>query len=418
MKEITAELITIGDEILYGQILDTNSQWMSQRLDEMGIKVGRKFSISDKSDVIKSAVEESLKRADIVLVTGGLGPTKDDLTKQSLSEFFEMPLEFNESAMEDLEVIFKKFGKEISELNRQQAFLPDGCQKITNERGTAPGMWFQQGKKVVVSMPGVPMEMQAMMTKSILPKIKKNFRLPVIVHKVIRTIGIGESWLSEIIEKWEDALPSHLALAYLPGKHQVRLRLTGVGEESAALEQEMEEQIAKVLPLIQQYVFGFGEIEIEDAVGELLKSLEVTIATSESCTGGFLAHRLTSVAGSSEYFQGSIVAYHNSIKSSMLDVNLKTIETFGAVSERTAIEMAEGVRKKMKVDVGIATTGIAGPDGGTEEKPVGTVWMAISYGKSVKTRKIQLPGTRLYNIELAAINALNFIRQTLSNPKN
>ncbi|MFY0625867.1 MAG: competence/damage-inducible protein A [Reichenbachiella sp.] len=414
MKEVYAEIITIGDEILYGQILDTNSQWMSQRLDEMGIKVSRKFSIADKTEVIKTAIEESLSRAQIVLVTGGLGPTKDDLTKSTLSELFEMPLELHEGAMEDLESIFKKFGKEINDLNRQQAYLPKGCQKITNERGTAPGMWFQRDKKIVVSMPGVPMEMKAMMKKSVLPKIKKSFKLPTIVHKVIRTIGIGESWLSEKIEQWENALPSHLALAYLPGKSQVRLRLTGVGDEKEALEVEMGQEIAKVLPLIKEYVFGFGEIDIEDAVGEMLKSKELTIATCESCTGGFLAHRLTSMPGSSEYFFGSVVAYHNSIKTAIVDVDPKTIDTYGAVSEKTAIEMAEGVRKKFKVDVGIATTGVAGPDGGTEEKPVGTVWMAISFGKKVKSRKVQLPGTRLHNIELASINALNFIRQTLS----
>ncbi len=413
MKEVFAEIITIGDEILYGQILDTNSQWMSQRLDEMGIKVRRKFSISDQSDVIKQAVDESLNRSDIVLITGGLGPTKDDLTKKSLSEYFEMPLVLHESALEDLETIFKKFGKEISELNRQQAFLPEGCQKITNERGTAPGMWFQRDKKVVVSMPGVPMEMKAMMSKTVLPKIKKNFRLPVIVHKVIRTIGIGESWLSEIIAKWEDQLPEHLSLAYLPGKAQVRLRLTGVGDETSALETEMDQQITEVMPLIEQYVFGFGEIEIEDAVGEILKSAGLTISTCESCTGGFLSHRLTSVAGSSEYYHGSTIAYHNDIKKMYVGVKEKTLQEYGAVSEQTASEMAIGIRKKYKTDIGISTTGIAGPDGGTEEKPVGTVWLAISFGKQVVTRKLQLPGDRLYNIELTAIHGLNFIRQTV-----
>jgi len=418
MKEVFADIITIGDEILYGQILDTNSQWMSQRLDEIGIKVRRKFSISDQSEVIKTAVDESLSKADVVLITGGLGPTKDDLTKQALSEYFQMPLELNQSALEDVESIFIKSGRELNDINRQQAFLPNGCQKITNERGTAPGMWFQMGKKVVVAMPGVPMEMKAIMTKSVLPKIKKSYRLPVIVHKVIRTIGIGESWLSEIIEKWEVNLPKHLALAYLPGNWQVRLRLTGVGDTKEQLEHEMDQEMAKVLPLIQEYVFGFGEIEIEDAVGELLKSKHLTLATCESCTGGFLAHRLTSVPGSSEYFIGSVVAYHNDIKTSLVDVNPKTLEAYGAVSEQTATEMAEGIRKKFKVDIGIATTGIAGPDGGSEEKPVGTVWVAISYGKEVFTRKFQLPGTRLYNIELASVNALNFIRQTLSNSKN
>jgi len=417
MKEIFAEVITIGDEILYGQILDTNSQWISQKLDALGIKVRRKYSISDKKEEIIAGIDEALKRSDVILVTGGLGPTKDDLTKHTLAEYFNMPLVLNEDALDDVKDIFKRYGKELTEINRQQAFLPKGCVKITNERGTAPGMWFQTGKKILVSMPGVPYEMEAMMSKSILPKIKKEYRLPVIVHKVIKTIGIGESTLSERIANWEDALPAHLGLAYLPGKGQVRLRLTGVGEDANVLEREMTDEIAKVHPMISPYVFGFGDIEIEDAVGELLKSNHLTIATCESCTGGFLAHRLTSVSGSSEYFMGSIVAYHNDIKRNEVEVSSKTLENFGAVSEEVAKEMAEGIRKKFNVDIGISTTGIAGPDGGTEEKPVGTVWLAISYGKTTEARKLQLPGTRLLNIEYTAIHAMNFIRQTLLNQK-
>lgn len=413
MKEIFAEVITIGDEILYGQILDTNTKWISRELDDIGIKVRRKTSIGDKKQEIIDALDESLKRSDIVLITGGLGPTKDDITKKTLAAYFEMELELNPSALEDVEDIFRRFGKELTEINRQQALLPIGSKKVKNERGTAPGMWFEKGKKVIVSMPGVPFEMEAMMAKTILPKLKKHFTLPVIVHKVIKTIGIGESWLAEEISEWEDSLPEHLGLAYLPGKGQVRLRLTGVGEEREALEAEMDKQIELVLPLIKKYVFGFGDIQIEDAVGEMLKSRELKIATAESCTGGFLAHRLTAVPGSSEYYWGSVVSYHNDIKKGALKVSEKTLETHGAVSEETAIEMAVGIRKKFKTDIGISTTGIAGPDGGTEEKPVGTVWMAISFGKKVETRKIQLPGTRILNIEYTAIHALNFLRQTL-----
>lgn len=413
MREIFAEVLTIGDEILYGQILDTNTKWISRELDDIGIKVRRKTAIGDKKQEILEALEESINRSDIVLITGGLGPTKDDITKKTLAEYFDMELELNPSALEDVEDIFSRFGKEVTEINRQQAFLPDGCKKIKNERGTAPGMWFEKGKKVVVSMPGVPFEMEAMMAKTILPKFKKHFTLPVIVHKVIKTIGIGESWLAEEISDWEDNLPEHLGLAYLPGKSQVRLRLTGVGADRDALESEMDQQIEAVLPIIKPYVYGFGDIQIEDAVGEMLKNRELKIATAESCTGGFLAHRLTSVPGSSEYYWGSVVSYHNDIKKGALEVSDKTLDSFGAVSEETASEMAVGVRKKFKTDIGISTTGIAGPDGGTEEKPVGTVWMAISFGKNVVTRKIQLPGTRILNIEYTAIHALNFLRQTL-----
>ncbi|MEP2023291.1 MAG: competence/damage-inducible protein A [Reichenbachiella sp.] len=416
MKEIFAEVLTIGDEILYGQILDTNSKWISRELDDIGIKVRRKTSIGDKKSEITNALDESLNRSDIILITGGLGPTKDDITKKTLAEYFNMELELNPSALEDVEDIFRRFGKELTEINRQQAYLPEGSRKIKNERGTAPGMWFEKGKKVVVSMPGVPFEMEAMMSKTILPRLKKEFPLPTIVHKVIKTIGIGESWLAEEISDWEDNLPDHLGLAYLPGKGQVRLRLTGVGENREELEAEMDNQIEEVLPLIKKYVFGFGDIQIEDAVGEMLKSRELKIATAESCTGGFLAHRLTAVPGSSEYYWGSVISYHNDIKKETLKVSEKTLETYGAVSEETATEMAKGIRKKFKTDIGISTTGIAGPDGGTEEKPVGTVWMAISFGNNVFTRKIQLPGTRILNIEYTAIYALNFLRQTLDKP--
>ncbi|MEO9802461.1 MAG: competence/damage-inducible protein A [Reichenbachiella sp.] len=413
MKEIFAEVLTIGDEILYGQILDTNTKWISRELDDLGIKVRRKTAIADKKQDILDALDESLKRSDIVLITGGLGPTKDDITKKTLAEYFDMELELNPSALEDVQDIFSRFGKEVNEINKQQAFLPVGSKKIKNERGTAPGMWFEKGRKVVVSMPGVPFEMEAMMAKTILPKLKKHFPLPVIVHKVIKTIGIGESWLAEEISDWEDNLPEHIGLAYLPGKSQVRLRLTGVGADREQLEAEMDKQIEEILPRVKKYVFGFGDIQIEDAVGEMLKSRELTIATAESCTGGFLAHRLTAVPGSSEYYWGSIISYHNDIKKGALDVDEKTLEAHGAVSAETASEMAVGIRKKFKTDIGISTTGIAGPDGGTKEKPVGTVWMAISFGKNVETRKIQLPGTRILNIEYTAVHALNFLRQTL-----
>lgn len=414
MKEVFADIVTIGDEILYGQILDTNSQWISQQLDDLGIKVRRKYSISDKGKLIQEAVKESLDQVQIVLITGGLGPTKDDLTKHSLAEFFGMPLELNPSALDDVEGYFKRLGRELTEINRQQAFLPKGSVKITNECGTAPGMWFEIDKKVVVSMPGVPFEMQAMMTKTVLPKIKQSFKLPVILHQVVRTMGIGESWLSEMIAKWEDALPEHLALAYLPGKGQVRLRLTGVGTDRQPLKEEMDQQIAALLPMIQKYIYGFGEIEIEGALGELLKSKELTVATAESCTGGFLSHKLTSCPGSSEYYMGSVIAYHNQVKENELGVSAKSLEKFGAVSEEVAKEMAEGVRKKLKTDIGISTTGIAGPDGGSEEKPVGTVWLGISFGGKQFSRKIQAPGSRLINIEYSAVKAMDFLWQTLN----
>ena len=413
MKQILAEIITIGDEILYGQIIDTNSQWISMKLDEIGVRVNRKYSIADRADDIKTALDESLGRSQIILLTGGLGPTKDDLTKNTLSEYFDMPLELNTSALSDVEDIFKRYNKELTELNRSQAFLPKGCEKITNDRGTAPGMWFNNQGKVVVSMPGVPFEMKSMMERIIIPKIKKKFHLPIIMHKVIRTIGIGESWLSEMIADWESALPDHIKLAYLPSKGQVKLRLTGFGENQYDLEIELEKEIQKVLPIIKKYVYGFGNIEIEEAIGELLKANELTLGTVESCTGGYLAHRITSVSGSSEYFRGSIISYHNDIKKSLGGVLPKTLEVFGAVSEETAKEMALNAQKSLGVDVAIATTGVAGPNGGTDHKPVGTVWIAIAYGRDLHTKKLNLVGTRILNIEATAIHALDFARIAL-----
>lgn len=413
MKEVLADIITIGDEILYGQIVDTNSQWISERLDEIGVRVKRKYSISDKAEDIKEALDESLNRSDVILITGGLGPTKDDITKHTLSEYFGMPLELNKSAMAEVEDVFKRFNKELTDVNRQQAYLPKGCVKITNDRGTAPGMWFDHNGKVVMSMPGVPFEMKAMIENAVIPKIKEQFKLPVILHKIIRTIGIGESWLADMIEDWEEALPDHLSLAYLPRKGQVRLRLTGTHDNLEELENEMEQQVNKVLPIIEKYVFGFGDTEIEEAVGELLKAKGLTVGTVESCSGGFLAHKITSVPGSSEYYRGSIVSYHNDIKQDLLGVNAETLAQFGAVSEETAKEMVQNAQKKLGVDLAVATTGIAGPTGGTEEKPVGTVWVAVALGDEVYTTKLNLVGTRQLNIVATATHALDFVRLTL-----
>lgn len=413
MKEVFAEIITIGDEILYGQITDTNSQWISAELDKIGIKTRRKTSVSDKKDEIVDSLNEAFDRVDILLVTGGLGPTKDDLTKNVLTDYFHTSLELHDEALVDITALFKNFGFELTEPNRGQAFLPKSCTYIPNKFGSAPGMWFEKEGKILVSMPGVPFEMKGIISNSVLGRLKEKFSLPVIHHKMIRTVGIGESWLAEKISDWEDDLPTHIKLAYLPGMWQVRLRLTGVGSDGGLLAQEVENEFLKIEPLISRYIFGFGETELQEAVGILLNEKSKTIATAESCTGGYLAHLLTSVPGSSDYYYGTVVAYQDEIKTKTLGVNQETLDKHGAVSEETAKEMAEGVRKQLGTDIGFATTGIAGPSGGSEEKPVGTVWIAFAEKDKTIALKIKLGRTRELNIKYATVHALNFIRQNI-----
>ena len=413
MKEIFAEIITIGDEILFGQITDTNSQWISAELDKIGIKTRRKTSVSDKGGEIVASLQEAENRADIILITGGLGPTKDDLTKYVLADYFGVELKRDEQAFQELSDYFEKRGRKLDELNYGQADLPTNSVRIKNNYGTASGMWFEENDTIYVSMPGVPFEMKAMMTNTVLAKLAEKFSLPAIHHKMIRTVGIGESWLADKIKDWEDALPNHIKLAYLPGMWQVRLRLTGVGTNKEVLAKEIEAQHDKVFSIIEKYVFGYGKTELEEAVGNLLAEKNLTIAFAESCTGGFISHKITSVPGSSAYLKGSVVAYANEVKQRQLGVKAGTLEKHGAVSEETAIEMAEGVRKALDTDIGFASTGIAGPDGGTEEKPVGTVWLAFSSQEKIETIKLNLGGTRDLNIKYATVNALNLIRLSL-----
>ncbi len=410
---INAEILTIGDEILYGQINDTNSTFICEKLSERGIRVIRKTTVGDVENEMMRAFEEAEKRADIVIITGGLGPTKDDLTKPLLARYFGMELKLHEEALREITLLFEKRGFQMTDTNRLQAWLPDGCTKLTNRMGTAPGMWFDKGNTTFVSLPGVPYEMKVLMTEQVIPRLREKYTLPVIYHKMIRTIGIGESWLSDKIEWWETSLPSHIKLAYLPSPGQVKLRLTGAGPDVETIQQEVNGHIERVLPEIEKFVFGFDSEEIESAVGKLLLERGLTISTAESCTGGYLAHKITSVPGSSSYYMGSVVAYHNRIKQQELGVRAETLEAFGAVSEETVKEMAEGVRRKLKTDIGLATSGIAGPDGGTPEKPVGLVWIAYADGEKTVTRKLQLTTDRQINIHASAIHTLNLLRTSL-----
>jgi nicotinamide-nucleotide amidase len=412
-RTILAELLTIGDEILYGQIVDTNSQWMSVELSNVGIKVIRKTAIGDQEDEIITAFAEAEKRADIVLITGGLGPTNDDLTKPCLAKYFDCKLEIHQEALAEVTAFFVQRGRELTEVNRQQAALPVCCEKITNTLGTAPGMWFDRNGKVFVSMPGVPHEMKRMMSDIIIPKLTKRFATPVIHHKVIRTVGIGESFLAEKIAEWENSLPKHIKLAYLPNLGEVKLRLTSVGDSIETLSAEAEELTKKLHERVGQFIYGYGEDPLEVAVGNMLRDNKLTVSVAESCTGGYLSHLITSVPGSSEYFLGSMIPYAYEIKMRQLGVKPETLEQYGAVSEQTIIEMANLVRAKFTTDIGVATSGIAGPGGATPEKPVGTVWIAYSDKHQTITRKLQLSKERLLNIKMASVAVLNLIRQTV-----
>ncbi|MFN5170798.1 MAG: competence/damage-inducible protein A [Cyclobacteriaceae bacterium] len=413
MQPVLAELLTIGDEILFGQIVDTNAQWMSTVLAEAGIRVVRKTSVGDNEKDILTALAEAEQRADIILITGGLGPTNDDLTKPCLVKYFDSHLVMNEEALAEVTAFFKSRGRELTELNRQQAALPANCQKITNSMGTAPGMWFHERGKVFVSMPGVPHEMKRMMTESIIPKLHETFPLPVIHHKMIRTVGIGESFLADKIKNWEEHLPPHIKLAYLPGLGEVKLRLTGTGKSKEELIRETDQLAEQLKPLAGEYIYGYGADPLEVVIGRMLRANNLTLSIAESCTGGYLSHLITSVPGSSEYFLGSMIPYAYEIKKWQLGVKPEVLEKHGAVSEPTIIEMANIVRAKFNTDIGVATSGIAGPGGATPEKPVGLVWIAYSDKHKTVTRKLQISTDRMINIRMASMAVLNLIRQNL-----
>jgi len=411
---IRAEIITIGDEILFGQITDTNTQWIGAELTGIGIRPVSKTSVGDKKEDIISAFTEASQRVDVIIVTGGLGPTKDDITKHTFCEYFGSELKMNQDALALVTEFFSKRGRAMTELNIQQAALPDNCTYIPNLWGTAPGMWFEKDGVVYVSLPGVPYEMKSLMQFEILPRLQARFVLNIIQHKIVKTIGIGESFLAEKIAAWEDALPEHIKLAYLPHFGQVRLRLTGTGSDREMLDLQLREQVDLLIPQIAEHVYGYDTDELESIIGALLLKRGATVGTAESCTGGFLAHRLTSLPGSSAYFEGSVVSYSNFLKMKLLGVQEMTLNTYGAVSEETVREMAEGARRALNTTYAIATTGIAGPDGGTPEKPVGTVWIACATPTETVTQLLKLSNARNINIELTSTYALNLLRKTVS----
>ncbi|HQK98387.1 MAG TPA: competence/damage-inducible protein A [Bacteroidia bacterium] len=408
-----AEIITIGDEILIGQIVDTNSAWIGQQMNAVGFKVHQITSVSDNREHILAALKEAAGRVQVVLITGGLGPTKDDITKKTICDYFNVGLRFDEEAYKDVEHLFKIRGREVTPINRLQAEVPVNCITMYNRVGTAPGMWFDEGGVIYASMPGVPHEMKYLMEKEVLPRLKERFETPFILHKTLLTQGIGESFLSEMISGFEDVLPANFKLAYLPSAGAVRLRLTASGNREEVTN-TMNKLVAELSDLVREYLYGYDEDTIQEVVGRLLKDKKLTLGTAESCTGGYLSHLITSIPGSSEYYMGSTVTYSNESKTALLDVPADLVIKFGAVSEEVVKAMAEGAKKKFNADCALATSGIAGPGGGSPEKPVGTVWIGISTPAGTKAKKVLLGDNRLRTIEVASMTALNMLRKELS----
>ncbi len=413
MEDVFAEIITIGDEILYGQITDTNSQWIGKELGKIGFRIIRKVSVGDKREEIISALEQAEARASVIIMTGGLGPTKDDITKKTIADYVGDELVLNQEVLENIKHIFKVRNREMNDLNRSQAYIPSRAQVLMNTLGTAPGMWIEHNNKILVSLPGVPHEMKKIMNETALPQLSTAFPTPYIHHVMIKTIGIGESRIAPMIEGWENNLPPYIKLAYLPRLGQVRLRLTGVGPDKESIVSQVEEQAKALVKIIEKYVYAYDNEEVESTVGKLLLQKKHTLATAESCTGGRVADKITDIAGCSTYYLGGIVAYSNQVKIDQLGVDKETIERYGAVSEQTAKEMAEKVRLKYGADYGISTTGVAGPGGGTAEKPVGTVYIAVADEKGTEVKKLNLSEDRQVNIRLTYSAVLDLLRMRL-----
>lgn len=413
-----AEIITIGDEILIGQIVDTNSAWMGKELNKIGVSVKQITSVSDNAEHIVEALTEARKRAEIILITGGLGPTKDDITKLTLSNYFNMPLRRDPATLAHVEAIFERLKRPMIELNRRQADVPDGCTVIQNKNGTAPCMWFEVEGKVIVSMPGVPFEMMYLMEEEILPRIKAKFNLPFIIHRTILTAGLGESFLAQQIEDIENSLPAHIKLAYLPKMGQVRLRLSTKGFDEAALLKDIDTYADQIMQRLANNVVVDDDIALEKAILNIMKAQKLTLSTAESCTGGYISHLITQHAGSSAVFAGGAVVYSYDLKESVLGVKHETLTTYGAVSEQTVKEMAEGAIIHFKTDYAIAVSGIAGPDGGLPGKPVGSVWIAIASKEKVVAKLFTFGNKRIQNIERSATSAftmlLNLLKQDLN----
>jgi len=410
-----AAIITIGDELLIGQTVDTNSAWMGAELSKSGFDVVRITSVHDKREDILNVLSEASGKTDVVLITGGLGPTSDDITKQTLCEFFNTHLVINEEVLRMNEEMMIRRNFPMNENNRRQAEVPESCRILKNSSGTAPGMWFEKDGTIFVSMPGVPNEMIHLMKEFILPELNKRFRSQVIIHRNIMTYGTFEAKLAETLTGFESGLPGNIKLAYLPASGIIKLRITGTGSDNEILMNLINEQAAKLYDIIPELIYGEDEDSLELVVGKLLRSKSKTISTAESCTGGEIAHLLTSVPGSSDYFKGSVIAYSNSVKIQLLGVQDYILTKYGAVSENTVREMAQGARSLLNTDFAVASTGIAGPDGGTEIKPVGTLWIAVASEKGIVSEKRVFGNDRTTNIRRFSLAALNLLRKQIIN---
>ena len=413
MSEISCEVITIGDEILYGHILDTNAKWLSEQLDKLGVKINKRSTISDNHFQITNTIDKSLSENDIIIFTGGLGPTNDDITKKTLNKYFKGNLVRDEITYRQIKKIFNRRNFDLTKKNKDQALVPDNCQVLHNIHGTAPGLAFSIKKKLVISLPGVPFEMKSLFNEKCIDLIRVKYNLPIVYHRIIKTVGIGESWLSDLIGKWEKNLDNSLSLAYLPSIGRVKLRLTGKGKNLKKIKFIIEKQEKKLLKIIEKYIYGYDNDELESQVGILLNDQNKTIAISESCSGGYASHMITSIPGSSKYFLGSIIAYNNSIKENILGIDKKIIRDKGAVSKEVVEEMAKNIRIKFKSSIGLSVSGIAGPSGGSTKKPVGTVWIGLSDDKKTYSKKFQLTERRDVNIILSSICILNMLRLNL-----
>lgn len=410
-----ATILNIGDELLIGQVVNTNAARMSQHLIAAGMEVVEVCTIADQADAIRSSLERLMLLSDAVLITGGLGPTKDDITKHTLCQFFGSRLVESPVALDNVKRIFDARGYELTPINRQQALVPECCTVVNNYVGTAPCMWFEQAGKVVISMPGVPFEMEWLMANEIIPRLREHFSTGHILNKNLLVQGIGESFLSDLIEQWELALPQCIKLAYLPQAGMVKLRLTARGNDLDALQSAVDKAVTDLKPIAGQYIVGEDCEDLPQLVAQRLTAMGLTLATAESCTGGTIAQRLAAIPGASAFLKGGVVAYSNEVKMSQLGVSADTLAAHGAVSEETVREMVCGARKRLGADIAVATTGIAGPTGGTPEKPVGTVWIGLAYGDQVVTKCMHYGDRRQQTIDRTANETYSSIIKLITN---
>ena len=413
---IAAVILTIGDELLIGQTIDTNSAWMAQVLNKAGFSINRRVAIGDDWDNIWNALNEEEKKNDIILITGGLGPTSDDITKPLLCSYFGGKLIVDELAKQNVVDIFtKKLNRPLLERNLKQAEVPDVCEVLFNQTGTAPGMLFKKNDSLIFSLPGVPHEMQWLTNEKVLPIILERLKLGVIAHRTLLTAGVGESFLAESIQSFETNLPENIKLAYLPSYGMVRLRLTGNSDDAVSLNHQLDTLFEQLKENVKEYLVTDKDEPLEVIVGRLLKDQNQTVSTAESCTGGFIGHLLSKHAGSSTFFTGSIVSYDNRIKTEFLDVPVRILKTVGAVSKEAVEQMAIAIRAKMNTDYGISVSGIMGPSGQTDEKPLGMVWIGVSNKEKVVSKVFYLRFDRQKNIEVTANQAINLLRLLIIN---